>query len=31
VEAHRAKVMEKAGAQSLAELVQIVLASRESE
>jgi len=31
VEAHRAKVMEKAGAHSLAELVQIVLASRDSE
>ena len=31
VEAHRAKVMEKAGVNSLAELVQLVMASRESE
>lgn len=31
VEAHRAKVMEKAGVSSLAELVQLVMSSRESE
>ena len=31
VEAHRAKVMEKAGVNSLAELVQLVMSSRESE